>query len=443
MISFHSPTLIFTVVGTFLITAVAVRVSRGVWPRILLVGLIGGLFVYNGIGAAYPEVPSYYLFYYFGFLLAFVFSFCSFNIMFGKVSQYFGRTLSQSLAKIDQKLGWNALIWFYLFLHIIPLLYPAFRIDRLISPPSADLTAVFSERFDGHKANTLLKLIDYIRMLLTPFIYIALYKFRHRIKYVVLILFTILYLKLADTGYLARSALGMVLLVIVIALWAYRPRYRKGLVVMGILFLPVILVSSYVYSIIRLGRTVDEINFGNSISSIIYQETNFPLSVGVPIIEGGKKIDYSSYLKWMLTIPIPKILTGEIEGARINYEISEVILHKVRGEPGYSIVLPGLVGESIYIYGRQLFWLHGISIGFLVAAIMGLIKRTPQFLFLQAYIVALFSYYLNRAGISSVLPEIINCFMLFYLYVLIIIFQFSQYRKENEKIPGSRRIILE
>jgi len=69
-----------------------------------------------------------------------------------------------------------------------------------------------------------------------------------------------------------------------------------------------------------------------------------------------------------------------------------------------------------------LFWLHGLFLGIMAAFFARVTERVPQFLFLYSYIVIQFSYVLNRGGIASLLPTIINEFLSFYLYLFAIVF---------------------
>ncbi len=157
--------------------------------------------------------------------------------------------------------------------------------------------------------------------------------------------------------------------------------------------------------------------------SVLARELGFLKNVGVTVLEAGARVDIGAYFTWIATLPIPKVLTGDIEGARINYEISEIVLGLPIGSPGWYVVLPGLVVESVYIYGRYFFWLHGIFLGIMAAFFARIAERVPQFLFLYLYIVLMFAYVLNRAGISALLPTIINEFLFFYLFLFFVIFR--------------------
>ena len=434
--TFQLHIFLFTTMGTFLISALTFRAVNGYWQRFLWLGLISGVFIYNGVGAAYPEVPGVYLIYYFGFILALACSFFLFTAVFVGVSRHSGRVLNRVFSDIDRQRVWGIIIWLFLFLHFIPLLYPNFRLYEFFNPSPPDLKTLFLKRFQAQEVNIFLKLTGYVQTLMTPFFFIALYKYRHQIIKVVFILLFLLYIQYINKSYIGRSAIGMTTLLVFISLWTIRPDYRNRLVLIGIALLPLILASFYFYSVIRIGGRVHDFNFMHSVMEMIYQETGFPIRVGMPIIESGQRIDLSSYFRWILTLPIPKILTGDISGARINYEISEVILNTRTGGQGWYVVLPGTVAESVYIYGRSFFWLHGVFIGFLGAIVVRLVERSPQLLFLQAHLVLLFFYVLNRGGISALLPDVVNHFLLFYGFILLLIF--NPLKKGNVGIPMNR-----
>lgn len=428
-----------TIMGTFLISALTFRAVKGYWQRFLWLGLISGVFIYNGVGAAYAEVPGNYLIYYFGFILALACSFFFFTATFAGLSRHSGRVLNQALSDIDRQRGWDIIIWAFLFLHFIPLLYPEFRLYEFFNPTPPDLKASFLKRFQVQEVNVFLKITDYVRTLMTPFFFIALYKHRRQIIKVVLVLLFLLYIQYVDKSYIDRSAVGMTALLIFISLWVIRPDYRKRLVVIGIALGPLVIAASYFYGIIRIGGGTHDFNFWQAVWEMIYQETGFPIRVGMPIIESGQRVDLSSYFRWILTLPIPKILTGDIAGARINYEISEVILGTSMGGRDWYVVLPGAVAESVYIYGRSFFWLHGVFIGFLGAVVVRLVERAPQLLFLQAHLVLLFFYVLNRAGIAALLPDIVNHFILFYGFIFFLVFNplhKKQIRTATNQIQG-------
>jgi len=419
------PFILFLIfAGTALIGRMSLLGVTTQWQRISLLSMLGCFFLYNGIGASYPEVPSYYLVYYFGFLLAFAVTFKFFANAFLPLSRRVGCVLSNVLKRVEYGAGWRLVIPSYFALNLILLVYPEFRLHLLLSPLPPDLTTYFLQRFEPQVIDIPLKLVYYITLLLSPFFYIALFRYRRRMWRVVLILTGILYIEYVNkNGYIGRGQVVMTIALIVIALWDLRPRLRPALIFGTVSLLPFILVASYVYGVVRISGQVGSLNFSQAIVSVVESEISFPRDVGMLIIESAKRVDFYNYIKWIITLPIPKILTGEITGSRVNYEIAEYVLGVGPGQKGWYVILPGLVSESVYIYGNYFFLIHGIFIGFIAAFIVRIIEGTPQLLFLKAHVVLLLSYVVNRAGISALLPKITNEFLLFYLYVFILIFE--------------------
>lgn len=428
--------LLFVILGSVIIGIPIILASRGFWQRLMLIGVLSGLLLYSGIGAAYKEVPSYYLLYYFGFLFTFCVAFWFWKVAFLGMSIRSGRMLTRVLDNVDHHPAWPMIIWAFLLLHMFPLIYPDFRLHWLLAPPVLDIRLFWIELFQPREVDILLKIVEYARILLTPFFYIALFRYRQRMHWAFLILILPLYIQyVVNVGYIARGHVVMTLTLIGIAVWLNRPRRRTALIFGATMLLPVILIASYMHMWVRIGGTIEELRPIHAIATVLEQETSFVRNVGMPIIEGGYRVDLVDYVKWIVTLPIPKILTGEIEGARINYEIAEIILGVGPGEEGWYVPLGGLVSESVYIYGPYFFWLHAIFIALLAALLIRLIERTPQLLFLQAFVVLLFAFVLNRAGISALLPVIVNEFLLFYLYVAIRMF--GLVRKHHE-LPEPR-----
>lgn len=423
--------LMIVLIGTLIISGVCVINVRGLWQRLLLLGMFSGLCFYSGIGAAYSDVPNYYLLYYFGFLSAFAFAFWFFKAVFVHLGNRSGQVLPRALDTVDSHRVWPVIIIVNLVLHFIPLIYPEIRLQQLLAPPAPDLLTFWSARWVQER-DIFLKLADYVRLLLTPFFYIALYRYRQRLILVALLLGLPLYLQYINNAYIGRGHIMIAFATFWLALWVARQKYRKTVVFFAVIAIPLMLMASHYYGVIRIGGTPGNVKPVEAVVRVLETEISFPRNVGVPIIESKAKADLVAYARWMFTLPVPKLLTGEIDGARINYEISELILGIGRGARGWYVVLPGIVAESIYIFGRYFFWLHAVFVAFLAALVLRLMERTPQLLFFQAYVVILFAYHLNRGGISGPLAILVNEFMLFYLFVVINIITVSRRQHISE-----------
>jgi hypothetical protein len=144
-------------------------------------------------------------------------------------------------------------------------------------------------------------------------------------------------------------------------------------------------------------------------------------ATGVPLIESGARMDLSRYLAWVFTLPLPGFLKGNLDVALINYELSEVVLSRSIGSREWYVVLPGLLAESIYIYGLWFFWIHAFFIGFMLSFFCRMSEGSPYLGVMFLFIVVMFMYNINRAGIAGVLPVLVNGFMLFYIVSLFLI----------------------
>lgn len=412
--------LLLIMSGTMLLGGVAFITARGISQRLMLLGLLGGMAFYSGIGASDTAVAPRFIGFYFALFTAIILGFYIGRVMFQPVSLAIGHRVPQAVESIMKGNAWCFVIILYVLLSSVPLIWPEFRLHFLLRPPSPDLRAVFYKRFTEGR-DPILHVVSYAVILMTPFFYVALYRLRHRSCWIAFVFSLLMYVDYVATGYIGRSDVMMYFTVLVLGIWFAEPRARRRLFMMGIIFSPLVLYALYWYGRIRIGGVPGDISIFEGALSLLYSEIGFPRMVGMRILELGARVDLRQYFTWIVTLPFPKLLTGAIEGARINYEISELVLGLPRGAPGWYIVLPGLVAESIYIYGEWFFWLHGALIGAMAAFFARFAERVPQFLFLYLYLVIQFSYVLNRGGIAGVLPKVINEFLLFYVFVFALV----------------------
>lgn len=400
-------------VGTLAIALLTVGTLRGALARYTLSAAIAGLCVYNGLGAAYAGMPSYYVVYYFVFAVGFCLSFVLVYKISGPLGRMSERGLSRALRDVDRQRIW-ILIWVaYVMLHFVPLLYPRWRIHELLAPPAP---RSFTASGGGEAEQSgLLALISYSKLLISPFFYLAIYRLREKPAVIGCLFLLSLYAEYVTYAYIGRGPVLVALGVVFLGLWMHRPDLRVRLAVLLIAMAPIIVTAAHAYASLRLGRAVGELSVSEAARTVFEKETSFPVRAGRTVIESGTHARMLDYVAWIVTLPVPKVLTGEIEGARINTEISELVLGIRRGEKGFHGVMAGLVAEGVYIYGRLYYWLHAVMVGAVAAIIVRLISGTRQATFLAAYVVILFGYQLNRGGVSSVLPVVVNEFMALYV----------------------------
>ncbi len=421
--SFYLERLCYVIAGSFWIFCLGILTTRGWHQRFLLLGTLFGLFIYSGIGSTMEGVVPEFVVFYIVFALAVVAGFGFARAFFLPMSKSIGRHIPTTLPNVDCRRLWKGVILAYLLLSAFPLFWPEFRLHQLLTPSPPDLKTIFYLRFQG-RPDAITQIVNYMRILITPFFFISLYQYRFRLKWVAIIFGLLLYLTyVVRFSYIGRSMVMLHVLILFLAGWIIYPKARTKLTILFISCIPIFLVASHAYAVIRIGGTLGDISLSKSANAVLGVELGLVRRAGMVVYQTGARVNLADFVKWIITLPIPKLLTGPIEGARINYEISELVQGRPTGSPGTNVVLSGLLSESIYIYGKYFFWAHGFFIGGLAAFFARLMERVPQFFFLSLYVALLFGYNLNRAGIGSLLPKITNQFLLFYLLVLTIVFR--------------------
>jgi hypothetical protein len=417
--------LVVILAGSLLVGSIGLLFIRGSLQRIMLCGILGGLIFYSGIGGADLSVPTEFVWIYFGFYLSVVVGFCAGRPFVGWIGARVSKRLTPVYMKTDAGEGWRYIVWLYLGLSIVPLVWPEMKLGNLFSPQAPDLGSMFLREF-VREPDPVTKLLNYVRLVLAPFFYIGLYYYKNNLRAIFAIFALLVYLEYSVNSYVGRSTVMLYLGTLFLAVWFLRPEHQKKMLFGLIVTLPSIFYAFYLYQLVRLGGEVVGISLFEAMQGVLQVEWGFPKDVGVPIITSGKHVDLGGYFAWIFTLPIPKIFTGPIDGARINYEISTVVLGLPAGVEGWYVVLPGLVAESVYIFGVEFFWIHGVCIGLLAVITARALERMPQTVFLQMNIVLVFGYVLNRAGIGGVLPILVNQLFVPYLIILLLLSLFGQ-----------------
>lgn len=405
--------------------------------RLLLIPSILGFVFYHGIAVSSETIPIYMAAGYPVFIIALIVGF-----RFGAFLNYpVGKVISINAAPVLEKFaeGFAAkcIIFLFFFLMIITLLVPTFKLQLLFLPPSPDLRASFDARFTGDR-NLLVSLVGIITALITPLYYLALYRYRHRIVALFFLLFAPLYITYVGDAYIGRYTILFALIVFFAMVWSCRPKWRWALVISALVIVPILGVIARNYTYARLGAAAPDSGIIEALTALIDAETMLPIITGVPLVESGERADLAAYFLWLLTLPIPGVFKGGLPILLLNYEISEIVLRVTRDSPQFYVVLPGLLAESIYLFGRVFFFIHPLTIGFVMGAFAAILQNIPRVGALLYYLAALFMLNLNRGGVASVAPEIINGFLLFALIVFVAVLREQRHRKNLRPLRVKR-----
>lgn len=381
-------------------------------------------FIYSGIGGSLKDVDDNYFIYYVIYTI-----FISIGLYIGKGSNRLkgdNRISDNKLTKLIDKYG-TTIILFFLILKLSTLIYPQFLLYRLIDPPAPDLSSVFAERFETQESTFFESISYYLLSLLSPFFFLSLYKFRYKPWKLFSLLIIIPYIDYCRVGYIGRGNMLQYLFVIVVSIYFYKPVLRKMIIILLLIFLPTLIIFMVNYTQIRIGGTASVDNTLEALEALIYSESNYPLWFSTIYHEPFDPSNLIAYVKWLLTLPIPGFLKGDI-GLRGD-EIAGLLLGIESGQRGFYIVLPGLVGESVFYFGKYFFWIHSLLVGLLVGYTFRILNKYHQMNILLFYSTFVLTYFINRGGTGSGFPLILKVLLVFY----IIIYFYSRFRIRYER----------
>ena len=351
------------------------------------------IFIYSGAGGAIVDVDKDYKYYYFIYMLV-----LSFSILATKF--FLGKKPSINSVKLDSFIEKYAdwVIYLYIFLTFLDLCYPDFLLDRLINPPLPDVLSQLEGRFQDIENKSTFTIINYyLRELLTPFYFFCLYKYRADFKRLLIYIGVILYLIYCRDSYIGRGTLLVYGVLYFVVIYTYNPKYRKRLFLLLLVLLPSLAIFFVSYSRIRIGGEVGNIVWGEAFEILLYQETSFPEHFNFYKNISSNLI--GPYLTWLVTLPFPGFFKSDVFA--FNSFFSEQILGVDSSKQGFYILLPSVVGEAYFIFGKNLFWIHGIIYGVLISSVRSFLRRNDTFIFLSVYIALILGYYISRGGTFS------------------------------------------
>lgn len=415
------PILILVYFFSFAVARAAKPLNREPLGNSIYYLFLMGFVFYAGTSIANSEIPKLYAILYFIFLLTFCISYRIHYIALKPLQRVSSKSMEEFLTPILTNRASSIVIAAYLLVTIVPLLVPTFRLGLLVNPPQPDLTELFSVRLIGEQKNDTVRAALLLKTLATPIFYLAIYSMRRNLLKVCAILFLVFYIEYLDVAYKSRGELIVCTFPLAYYLWMCVPKYRKMMILIGVFCAPFFFQLFDFYELVRLGEGVTslDISFINSIERLLLAESSFVEIAGLSIIYSDARADLWSYFVWMVTLPLPKLFTGDFSDIRINTELSMLALNLTPDQKGFFILLPGVIAESVYLFGRGYFWLHAIFMGFMVAFLTRVFQGGEKFVFLAGYIGIVLMYNFNRGGIASTLPIITNHLLVLYAVMLL------------------------
>ena len=388
------------------------------------------IFVYAGIGAGWQECPADYTYMYVIYMFLFGAFCCFFTIkrtshnyyLQEKKNKQFEKRISKATSIIDSYGGY--VVFIYIFLGLLKL-YLSGNIMNLITPPEVDLRAFVDEQFNGDENESLATiLINNLMILLHIFYLLCMYKYRNSILKIALCQIVPLYIEYAASAYIGRGVMMMAAMMIVIAFCVKYPQYKKKLFIGVLIISPLLIYGLVLYSYRRIGQDMSETSMNDIFYLLFFQETRYPILYSDISRWNFDSNLAASYFSWIFNLPLPGSLKLDNSDFYFNFIFTEKLTGNVRGTPGFSVALPGIVGESIFIFGHYLFWIHAFILAFFLTTVYKLLKYKYE-IFLIIYCSVCLAYTLGRAGTTTIYP--------FYLKLLLLylILRFFVLKKNN------------
>lgn len=406
--------LLIIIIVTLLIVYLFSKQMKSANNKLAISFITFSVFFYSGLGIALNGVDNKYICHYaiYIFFLLLPFLFLK-NSSYSDGFTYFDEYILEKYITVKR------IAYLYLLFMLLPCIYPEFKLGNILNIFSAgNLVDFFDKQKDSQ--NIFGTICDNISMILSPAFFIYLGLLVRSNKNVIAVILVILHLLLnfCQLSYLGRYKLMIYGAFIIFILF---PPLKDGKFVKKSFLVLVSFVISmlpllYLFVFFRLGNEADSASFLQMAEELLTEESFYPVFYD-KILSNNIETSLLNMIFWIILLPIPSLIfpyKPAIDTASFTYLITGLR----RGDAGFSILLPSVLGESFSIGGQYLFFVHAFIIGCVYVYFLNFISKhkTLQYLFLY-YLLS--SLVLGRGGAGSFLPTLINCnisIIIFYFF---------------------------
>ena len=389
------------------------------------------IYLYSGLGISYNDVKNIYIIDYSIFLVVLFLTIqktisTKIRIILSKysigkmsiINQY---TIEKMLTRKKRIVCCLCLAFFLSMLFY--MVYPTNRLSELLSVSNFSSHGIHNLRYI-YNSNKLLKLSDAIRLITQPFFFIFLYycatgsKTKQFLGSLSIVLWIVL--SFGKFHYISRYQMVVFLLLI----FAYQQicQYKELIIdkkiIIKIMILAIILIPFLVaFTDMRLGRSVVNIGFLESIGLLLESECYYPRYYDI-CIKNSNLVSPIQYILWLLFLPVPNFIWADKPMIQIAYEFTSMFSSLSVTDAAYSNLLPSILGEAFLIYGEYFFWVHAVILGFLIGVIFRVLLKSKKLSILSAYFIIILAT-IGRGGSQSYAPFAINSlFSLFTVFFM-------------------------
>lgn len=386
-------TLIFVFLFTFGIFYPIIRSAKSIFKKVFLSLFVISYFIYSGIGISILNDEGQYLFFYAFYTIILAFSFYLFR----------NKTVKMSIddIKVEQIIKKYGLYFIisYNLIYLTLLIFPEFKLFNLISPPATDATSMM-EMIQGKAEASWSSTVNVFLNILLPFYYMSLVSYKKRPLILLLLLILPIYINYCYAAYIARTTMVLTFVLYISLLYYYYESYRRIIVISSIVLVFFSVSFLTTYQSLRMGIEVTDIPFSAAIDGLFRIECTFPTWFHTIYDYSLKNETHiGQYLLWFTTQPIPGFLKSWLTDFNQNVSIAELLLG-MRKEDSIEFFVPltGIVGESVFVFGRYFFFLHAILLSAVLNMFINFLESKNSFKVLMIYSIINIGLAIGRTG---------------------------------------------
>lgn len=397
-------------VGTILVVMFVFNHVKEMKTRVAIVLSALSIFLYSGYGIALEEVNNNYLYKY---LIALFFFYLPFVLLADKRKNTNGiqpRYLENYLDKHNGFLRSTAYV--YLFLIIIPLVFPNFRMFNVFTS-GITIEGIY-DYLNAAAEDPFSRLTAALAVFFKPFFYayIAFIRIKEPKSIRPFILFLSAFvIGVMDSCYIGRSSMVYTALLLFFLAFCIKDgefviTRKQILVILGVAIASVPFL--YAYTFIRMGLESDAISFSDSLELLLATEATYPTYYDHILSSQTLRQAQSpfSVVLWLVFLPIPSVLwPGKPSLANDVFTFSLTGLH--RTDFGYSSLLPSFLGESFMYFGGTFYWVYTFIMGLVFALILKYLSQN-RYMILFMLMLAVRMTAAGRAGSTAAIPSFVN-----------------------------------
>jgi hypothetical protein len=220
--------------------------------------------------------------------------------------------------------------------------------------------------------------------------------------------------------YLGRYKIGAGLIAFAVFAFKSRPDLKKIYFTIFGWSIPLLALLAVQYSKIRIGGAASGFSaeeFAYSFDLIVHQET-FYMTLLNEVWAADRPAEIARFFYWIASLPLPEFIIPFGDVMLIGIEFTDFVTGKTIGVDLFSAILPSIVGESVWVFGQDWFFLHAITVGIVFGGLGAVFRARPEFIGLWAFVCA-DMIVVSRGGVPGSFGRYLAGFQIVWIFMAI------------------------